>query len=250
MVTIEEELPEDFPLLGMDPEKPWILSAFGKKGSGKSELNRLVYGSYVGDKLCIDVNGNADPGPDAVRLTGDLPKKWPEPPAGLTERRPRHQNLHYRAHPMSPTYRDDLDRALGLALFPQDHRVLVWAGEVGELMPNGKPGPHMRALLQQNRHYKVTCLFDGPRPVYVDPLVISQSNLVAVFRLPNPADRKRIADEVGCSPKKFDEICHDTWRRGDHWFVLCDPAADTIWKCAPLPLERTHDVDQLAGASA
>jgi hypothetical protein len=93
-----------------------------------------------------------------------------------------------------------------MALFPKDHPVLLWAGEAGELMQRPSAGPHMRRLLQQNRHYRVTALFDAPRPVWLDPQVLLQSNLVAVFELPNPADRKRIAETVGIDPAKFDEI--------------------------------------------
>ncbi len=225
---------EDFPLAFDDPLKPRIISAFGKKGSGKSVFNREIYTSYPGDKLCVDVNGNAEPGEDAERIT-DLPKKWPAGTPELGERR-RPRNLHYRADPGSATYREDLDRAIAVALFPQDHPTLVWAGEVGELMPNGKPGPHMRTLLMQNRHYRVSALFDGPRPVYVDPLVLAQSNLVAVYRLPNPHDRKRIADEIGFPPAEFERACHETWRRGPHWFVLWDADRDQLWRCPPLPL--------------
>lgn len=226
----------DFPLT-LDHTKPLIISAWGKKGSGKSVFNREIYKSFPGDKLCIDVNGNADPGEDAERLTGDLPKKWPAGTPQLGERR-RPRNLWYRANPGSDSYHQDLDRALSLALFPQDHQVLVWAGECGDLMPNGKAGPHMRTLLQQNRHYRTTCLFDGPRPVFVNPLTLSQSNLVAIYRLPNPNDRKRIADSVGYPPKEFDRECHETWRRAPHWFLLWDSDRDQLWRCPPLPLHE------------
>ena len=231
--VIDPEHP-DFPLR-LDPGKPMIISAFGRKGSGKSVFNRTLYGTWAGDKLCIDVNGNAEPGEDAERVPTPLPTKWPAPAPALGERR-RPRNLHYRANPGSATYRDDLDRAVAMALFPQDHQTLLWAGEVGELVPNGNPGPHMRTLLMQNRHYKVTALFDAPRPVSISPLVIAQSNLIAVYQLPNPHDRKRIAQEFGWPPKKFDEVCHETWRRGDHWFVLCDADRHELYACPPLPI--------------
>lgn len=228
-----EELPEDFPLLDLDPSRPMIVTAWGRKGSGKSVFNREFYKSWTGDKLCIDVNGNAEPGPDAEPLPAPLPGKWPE--AGLGQsRRPR--NLHYRAHPGSDTYRDDLDRAVRVALMPQDHRTLLWAGEVGELMPNGKPGPSMRTVLQQNRHYHLTALFDGPRPVFVDPLVLAQSDLVAVYTLPNPNDRQRIADSIGYPPKRFHAECDETWRRGPHWYLLWDANRHQLWRCPPLPI--------------
>lgn len=230
----------DFPL-HLDHTRDLFITAWGRKGSGKSVFNRLIYKSWPGDKLCIDVNGNAEPGPDAERLSTPLPKAFPERAPALGEpRRPR--NLWYRAHPGSDTYRDDLDRAVRVALYPQAHKVLLWAGEVGELQANGRPKAHMRSLLMQNRHYNVTVLADGPRPVYVDPLTLSQSNLVAVYELPNPRDRARIADEIGIAVKDFERVCFDTWNKGDHWFVLYN--ADhrrTLFTCPPLPLDQVDE---------
>lgn len=231
-------LDESFPLLAMDHTKPWVIAAFGTKGTGKSVFSRSIYRSWPGDKVCIDVNGNAGPGEDAEKVTVDQVRagRWPQQAAQLGER-PRPRNLHYRANPMSPTYREDLDRALGMALFPQDRPVLIWAGECGEMMPNGRPGPHMRTLLMQNRHHHTAVLFDGPRPVFVDPNTIGQADLVACYRLPNPADQKRVADFFGCTPKKFTAFCEETWRRDKHAFVLCDKENDTLWSCPPLPLD-------------
>lgn len=227
------ELDEDFPMV-LDPTKPLIVSSWGMKGSGKSVLSRWVYTGYPGDKLAIDVNGHAAPGPDAERIR-ELPKRWPTQTL-LPGERPRRRNLHYVADPGSHTYADDLDRAVGTALFPKDHRVMVWAGEVGELMPNGRPGPHMRRLLQQNRHHRVSALFDGPRPMFVDPLVLAQSDYVAIFRLPNPKDRSRIAENIGFPPASFDRECHETWRRGKHWFLLWSTEASKLFRCPPLPI--------------
>jgi hypothetical protein len=230
---------EDSPLWQLDPEQPSIVSAWGKKKSGKSYLNRLLFQSYPYDRLVIDVNGNTAPGEDAEKITAPFPGKFPAPPPALGERR-RARSLWFRAHPGSSTYRDDLDRAVGMALYPQDHRCLLWAGEVGELQPNARPGPHMRTLLQQNRHYNVTALFDGPRPVNVDPLTLAQSNLVAVFTLPNPKDRDRIADSIGFPPKEFTRECFATWRRppsehGGKWFLLWDDERETLYRHEPLP---------------
>ena len=42
-----------------DPMKPMIVSAWGRKGSGKSTFNRRLFRSYPFDKLAIDVNGDA-----------------------------------------------------------------------------------------------------------------------------------------------------------------------------------------------
>jgi hypothetical protein len=234
-VSAEELDADDSPLMDLDATRPMIVSAWGKKGSGKSHGNRLLYRAYPFDRLAIDVNGNADPGPDAERIGREqLGGKFPAPAPMVGERR-KARSLWFRAHPGSPTYREDLDRAVGLALYPQDHRTCLWAGEVGELMPNGRPGPHMRTLLMQNRHHNVTALFDGPRPMFVDPLTLAQSDLVMVYKLPNPADRKRIADSIGFPPKEFDRECQDVWRRGDHWFLMWDANRDTLYRHEPLP---------------
>jgi hypothetical protein len=114
-----QEYGEDFPLF-LDHSRPMIISAWGKKGKGKTAFNREIYRSYGGDKLTIDVNGHAEPGEDAERIT-EPGKSWPRPDGMPGERR-KTRNLHYVADPGSATYRDDLDRAVGMALFPKDLR--------------------------------------------------------------------------------------------------------------------------------
>lgn len=222
------------PLLGMDWTRPAIVTAWGSKGSGKSVLNRVLFRSWDLDAVCIDVNGNAEPGPHAETITAPLPTRFPEDVANMGERRPR--VLHFRAHPGDPKYREQLDQAVGLALYPQRKRTLLWAGEIGEMQPNGRPGPHMNTLLMQNRHYNVTMLADGPRPVFVHPLTLAQSDLVAVFHLPNPRDRERIADSIGFPPKMFHEACHAAWRT-EHAFVLWDARAKRLYEHEPIPAE-------------
>jgi hypothetical protein len=222
------------PLLGLDPERPSIVSAWGMKRSGKSVLNRELFRTWPFDGVVIDVNGNADPGPHAEKITAPLPTRFPEGLGMLGEQR-RQRTLHFRAHPGDPKYREQLDQAVGLALYPQRKRTALWAGEVGELQPHGKCGPHLATLLQQNRHYNVTAFFDGPRPVNVNPLTLHQSDLVAVFDLPNPRDRERIADAIGFPPKLFHQACHACWRT-EHAFLLWDSRAKTLYEHEPLPL--------------
>jgi hypothetical protein len=238
-VVVVVKLAADYnPLHNLDPDKPMIVSAFGRKGSGKSYFNRTIWHTWPYDRLCIDVNGNAEPGDDARPLRADDLEdgRWPSR-TGMPGERERRDSLHYRADPGSARYREQLDQAVGVALMPQDHRCLVWAGEVGELMQHGRPGANMSRLLQQNRHYKVSALFDGPRPTYIDPLVMHQSDLVAVYELPNPNDRKRIADAIGYPPARFDEVCHETWREGDHWYVLWDARVRRLFSMAPIPAD-------------
>ena len=234
-----QEIGDELPAI--DPTKPMIASAWGRKRSGKSTFNRRLYRSWPFDKLAIDVNGDADPGADAIAVHQDalglLPSRFPDvAPSVPGAPRPGARNLVYRADPGSPTYEDDLDRAVGMALYPQDHRALVWCGEVGGCMPSaGRTRPHMRRLLMQNRHYQASALFDGPRPVHVNKLVLGQSDFVAVFDLPDPDDRERIAKEIGYPPRRFFEECETTFRRGEHWFLLWHAETHTLYRCAPLP---------------
>ena len=246
-IVDEDGFPEDLDE-ALNDGKPKIISAFGRAGSGKSVFMRRLYHSWDGDKLCIDVNGNAEPGADAERIgRADLSKRWP---AALTEpgERPRPRNLHYRADPGAHTYVDDLDRAVGMTLFPQDRPVLLWAGEVGELMPNAHAQPNMRRVLQQNRHHRVTALFDGPRPVGVHPLVLAQSRFVAIYNVPNPSDRRRIADSIGYDPAAFDAVHTECQRLNGaelkreggspHWYLLWHANAHQLFIMAPLPVEQ------------
>lgn len=214
----------------LDPDKNFIVSAFGRKGSGKSVFNRQLYRDYPYDKLCVDVNGEADPGPDATPISAPLPTRMP--PRG-EDKAP--VDLHYVVDPGADTYRDDLDRAVGMAMFPSDHQSLVWCGEVGELTTGNKTGPHLRRLLMQSRHYKTSALFDGPRPVDIDKLVIAQSDLVAVFDLPDPDDRDRVAKVIGYPPLAFREACEETFRRGQYWHLLWVSSAKRLYRCPPLP---------------
>lgn len=230
-----QEVGEQLPPI--DPAKPTLISAFGRKGSGKSFFNRRLFAEWPYDKLAIDVNGDADPGPAAEKVTLPLPGRYPAPPEpmpGMPTAGPR--TLVFRADPGAATYEDDLDRAVGMALFPQAHRTLVWCGEIGEFMPSAqRTRPHMRRLLMQNRHYQATALFDGPRPMNVNPLVLAQSDLVAVFHMPNPDDRERIAKTIGYPADRFHVECEETWRRGKHWFLLWHAEEHQLRRCAPLP---------------
>ncbi|MCW2754650.1 MAG: hypothetical protein JWQ32_2061 [Marmoricola sp.] len=213
----------------LDPRKNFIISAFGRKGAGKTTFNRMIYRDYPLSKLCIDVNGEAEPGEEAQKIHAPergLPRVTNETPPA---------NLHYVADPGSDTYRDDLDRAVGMAMYPSDQHSLIWGGEVGELCTGNMSGPHLRRLLMQSRHYKTSALFDGPRPMNIDPLVIGQSDYVVIYDLPNPADRKRVAENIAYPPARFDQECEDTFRRGPFWHLLWSTKAKQLYRCPPLP---------------
>ena len=216
----------------LDTNRNQIVLAVGRKGSGKSEAVRMFYGWWPDvDKLVIDVNHDADPGPEAKRITDPLPSRLPErdnPKVPL--------NLHYVADPKSATYRDDLDRAVGLALFPRDRRTVLWVDEIGEVTQTNRTPPNLRQLLMQSRHYSASVLMAGPRPRHIDRLCVAQADRILIFNLPLRDDREYIADNA-CIDRRALEAAHDeARRRGRHWFVMwLADEPDELYLCPPLP---------------
>lgn len=181
----------------LDPGRSTFIFVCGKKGYGKSQLGKAYFDSYPFDRLVIDPTHDFDAGDDAEVLTDPLPSRWPPP---INDKR---QTFIYRPDPGSPTYSDDLDRAVGLAFYHK--RCLLFVDEIHELTQAGKTRPHFRRVLHQGRHAKLSLIMCGPRPKDIDPLCISQADFVYIFRLPHPLDRERVAQVCGLDPRTFDE---------------------------------------------
>ena len=191
-----------------DPAKPTQIAVVGKKGSGKTELAVVLFDSYPRDRLGIDPNGDIHFPPDAVELDPPIPARWP---GHLFERvtgeRRKPQTLRYVPNFAEPDYLEQMDRAVGLAYGHPGTMLLV--DEAHEVAPANRTPPHMRRALRQGRHHDLSLILVTPRPLTVDPLVVSQADWVYVFKLPNPNDRKRVAESIGWDPKAFDEAVHD-----------------------------------------
>ncbi|WP_344314066.1 hypothetical protein [Fodinicola feengrottensis] len=203
-----------------------IISCFGKKRSGKSIMGTLLFRSYPGDRIVIDVAGDDGPmGPDVVDLKGtvvDLPRRWPESKRKDKER----MTLRYVPDPGSPTRLEDVDAVVALALSHGDCALLIH--EVNYVAPSGRVPAHMSRLLHQNRHRNVTAILCDPRPITVDALVLAQSDVVYVFEMNVVQDRERIAQTIGWNTKDFAEGVTDL---GPHEYLRYDanqpkPASD------------------------
>lgn len=205
-----------------------IIGCFGKKKSGKSVLAKLIFDSYPGDKIVIDIAGDDGPsGPPVIDLHGrvdDLPRRWPEHLRGEQQ---QPMTLRYVPDSGSPTYLEDMDQVLALATSharspaPRGRPAVGGQGrtgccvlvhEINDLVPVGRTPEHAKRLLRQNRHFGVTMIVCGPRPKTIDPLVLAQCDLVYVFELPNPADRERIAETVGWNPQDYSAAVHELRR--------------------------------------
>lgn len=224
----------------LDPDRSNVILIAGRKGSGKSVHARLIYDSYPFDKLVVDPTGDAEPGPDADEMTPPFPRKFPVDGDG----RPR--NLHCKVDPGSATYREDMDKAMAMGLFPRDHPCMVWIDEVGEMMTAHSTPPHMRTALMSSRHYgPLSIIMAGPRPMHISPLSISQADRVVIYDLPNPKDVERLADNMGYAPARLKRAVDETEQRnadarkiGDDpfWHLVYDRDSKQLWRMPPVPV--------------
>lgn len=228
---------EAHPFPQLNPDLNQIILVVGRKGSGKSVNARELFRAwpYI-DKFVIDPTGDADPGDDLGTVTvTTLPAALPvgKKPGQFTVTR-------YVANPGSPTYREDLDNAVGLALFPKDRRVLLWVDEAGEVFPANRTGPHARTLLQQSRHWYASVILCCPRPINIDPLCLAQADRVVIYDLPHPRDRERIAAAIGIEPKVLAAALDETRARGPHWYLLYDAREHALYRLPPLPMSKGY----------
>lgn len=220
------------PFPPIDPARNQIVLCVGRKGSGKSVQARELFRGWPGvDRLVIDPTGDADPGADVEQIIIREPQlQMPRDKNG------GHVVVRYIANPASKTYLDDLDRAVGMALFPKDRRVVAWIDEAGEVFPAGRTGPNGRTFLQQSRHWHASAILCCPRPINIDPLCLAQADRVVMYDVPNPADRERIAGAIGWPPRLLAQQLDETRRMGKHWFLLFDAGSHEMYQCPPLPI--------------
>jgi hypothetical protein len=205
----------------LDPAAAAIITCVGKKGSGKSIMALTIAQSWPYDMVVIDVAGDDGPMPrqpgtgshDVIVLAGpvdELPRKWPE----HQRREQRPMILRYVPDAGSATELEDMDAVVGLAFAHsgQPRPCLLLVHEIGRVAPANRTPPHMRRVLNHSRHQNLTAVFCGPRPMTIDPLVMAQSDLVYTFELNNPADRRRVAENIGWNPGDFDTYVADLGR--------------------------------------
>jgi hypothetical protein len=196
-----------------------IILCVGKKRSGKSILAKLIFQSYPGDRVVIDVAGDDGPmGDGVINIYGNvdsLPRRWPE--SQRVDDKP--MTLRHVPDPGSSTFREDMDAVVGLAMShgkaQRDRGRLgccLLVHEIGVLAPSNRTQPHTMRALMHNRHNALTLIMCGPRPQVVDPLVVQQADVIYTFELMNPADRKRLAESMGWHAADFDEAVHDLGR--------------------------------------
>jgi hypothetical protein len=208
------------------PEHPCNVVLVGRSRCGKSVVAKHLFRSWPGRKLVVDntrdVASSLGRRGEDWTLLEDLSGGWPgdartvvawpdvsKPDGGLA----------------------DADAAIGIAVEHGD--CLVWLDEIGATLPVGKTGPSARRLLNHGRHHDVSYLACGPRPVMIDSLVLSQAMHVVMFNVPNPKDRRRLAETTGIPPAVLDEAMN---RLEPFEFLWFDAGDYRLTHCPPLPL--------------
>lgn len=235
----------------IDPTKNQLMLSIGRKGSGKSVWAREAFRAWPGvDRFVIDPTGDAKPG--SPRRPGQ-PESWrddlnTEELAKLPPRLPDRKQVDvpgqgrrsvpgvYRwvANAQSPSYTDDLDRAVGLGLFPKDRKSLLWIDEAGDVFPSNSLGPNARTLLQQSRHYNCSALICCPRPVTINPLVLAQADRVIMFDVPGTSDRKRLAENLAWPYGDLVTLLNEVRRLPFHYLMYI-ATEHQMYVCPPIP---------------
>lgn len=236
-MAADDELATVTPITSrLSSDHPAFISIFGKKGTGKSVLARRFWDSWPGDEFVIDPTKDALTPHDVDHTYDFVPDVWP--PAVRDDEPVR---IRYVPDAHSPTFVDDMDRAVGFACRRKGS--LLWIDEIGMVNQVNRTGPNMRHLLNQGRHDRMSVLFCGPRPIGVDALVLAQSDYVYMFELPNPADRKRIADACGIVPTVLDDAVNELPRESgsskpSHWYLRYD--GNELVMFPPIPMQRAR----------
>jgi hypothetical protein len=219
-----------------DPAGSLYVFLSGRKGSGKSHIARRWFDSYPYDRLVVDITHDLrnDLRRDGVPFRELDLDVLPARLAGPADPDDAAAQTWLVCPDMgSPTWWDDTDRALGLALGRGP--MLIWVDEYGTVTRAGKTGPNMRRILHHGRHDRLSLLLCCPRPIDVDPLGIAQADLIYTFRTPQVYDRQRVADTTGVDRGLFDET---NAALGEHEYMLYDARTDTLSHMPALPSRR------------
>ena len=69
----------------------------------------------------------------------------------------------------------------------------------------------------------------------IDPLCLAQSDRLLMYDIPFPADRERIAANIGIKPGILDAELNTTKKRGPYHYLMYVADEDQLYRCPPLP---------------
>jgi energy-coupling factor transporter ATP-binding protein EcfA2 len=190
----------------------------GRSNSGKSQLARAIFVAAKGPKLIVDPQGS-----ETTRVPGAVTFRDPRRPPDAAVR---------RFVPIDPADLDAYDEVYRWVLL-RSYPSYVWCDEAGDVFPVRRTPPNARRLLTHGRKRQIGHVATHTRPRELDPNLIAQAAHVVVFQLPNPADRRHVADVAGVEPARLDELLGELPPFGYVWH---DVAAGTLTAHPPITL--------------
>lgn len=226
------------------PPPPLNVVCVGRKGQGKSELSWMLWESWPGDRVMIDTTGDLGtdhPDEHTHLLEAPPPSSWP---GYLQDSEDDRLSLRYVPDMLAADYREDMDRVVGLAFSHGDCLILI--EEFGLVAPAGQVFPHTRRALHMGRHKRLSMIKNMPRTMGVDPLALAQADVIYAFDLPNPDDRKRLADVIGWDRRQVDDAFAQL---DDHEYLRFITREHELshWPPLPLPKRKRHAEKHLEG---
>lgn len=223
-------------VLLLDPDVSCALGAFGRKGTGKSHALTQLFREYPYDRLLVDSTGDVDPD---FSFTEPWPyplleEGWPEAEDGgrasYRLRPNRRLPTERRGNRSEPVWRWQVDDATGLVM---DHgRTALFYDDAADTVPAGRILPNTDDMLSTLRHRHVSLFVTGPRPVGIDPRVLSQLDKVLMFDMPHELDVRRLAVTLGLPDRELYGLIRAL---DEHEFVLYDSKEHHLYHCDALP---------------
>lgn len=197
----------------------------GKSGTGKSLLAQALFLSAAAPRLVIDPADS-----DVTDVAGAVTFRDPA--------RPPVDAATARFVPRDPADRDAYDAVYRWAFerFPR----YLWLDEAGIAAPAQGCSRWINTVVVQGRKRSLGHLACHARPREVNRNLIAQANHVFVFDLPNPDDRRHLADLMGLAVADLET---DLFALPDHGFLWWD--GTTLTSCPPLTLRAEPPGDPL-----
>lgn len=207
-----------------DPAKSNFIFICGKKGSGKSSLAWCYFLSYPFARVVIDITGDIGMREGWIDITDEIPLRWTFD---------KNATLYFRPDPGSPNYITEMDQVVGLAF--QHGKTIVWVDEFEDLAPVHKTPPWTKRAERQGRHKDLSVIFCSIRPKGIDPLALSQADIVAIFELPGDDDRDRIATECHIKRAELDAALDQLHEHEFLLYLAHNPPGERLFICPALP---------------
>lgn len=96
--------------------------------------------------------------------------------------------------------------------------LFLWTDEAGEMTTANRIPRGVRLVQNQGRKRKLSHEITATRPALVHGSMWSQLQYWAIFQLPWPADKDRVASAMGVSPSVFDDLQSRLGRHGFFWY--------------------------------